>query len=233
VGDTNWYLKVKNSAMRATMKLAINLVCETKGESTDALSPLLNAVHDFYSEFPKEKLSDFNFCLIDGFYTNLKAVVCSEKQRLFQESTRKIIYGLFECDVKIGGTLCIFLERALTVVFDLMDKKCGFDEREEDIESLTTALTKVSDEVFKDTQECCSHEKRIRKRQYDLLNMVKLIKHIVCKESNVVVFGQIFFAKLNYKFSGEYDDFLLDLLMRVAASASCCLTSFVEYLEIR
>ena len=226
VGNSNWYQSIKDTTLRPTIKLAIRLVCKHDGHDREdnVLITLKDAVSDFYHEFPEDKLSVFNSCLLDGIYKNLKGVVCSEKHEEFKESTIKVVYGLFQCDEETKtGFFCSLIKWLLDMVFSFVELKCEdkLIQREYFHEVL-----KLSSDILSD-QQYSTHAPRLKKRQYDLLNMMKLIRHLTCTDSHVVAFGQTFFEKLNYDFLGEHDDFLLDFFMRAVANAGCCLISLV------
>ena len=68
----------------------------------------------------------------------------------------------------------------------------------------------------------------IRKRQYDLMNMIGLIKYIFCQDATMVAFGRVLLLKMNYDFSGLHDEFMLDFIMRIVSNAGCCLTGLIQ-----
>ena len=222
---------MKDPALQATMKVAIRLICVKNNASSDAgfMINVLGGLRDFYNEFPRDKLGEFNTCLAVGIYQNFKGVVCSENHDQFKQSTFQIINGLFNCEEETGTSLlCKFIELALNSVFHFIEQRCGVVENIEHLES--QLIEAISSEMLKDYQQNEKEGLSIRKRQYDLLNMIKLIRHIVCKETNLVAFARTFFARMNYSFLGEYDDFVLDFAVRIAANAGCCIvTSLLDH----
>ena len=229
VGNNNWYRDVKMPALRSTMKLAITLVC-TGDESGDKtiLTTVLEGLREFYREFPRDKLAGFNSCVLDGWYKNTKAVLCSERHDQFKESTFQVAHGLFECvkgENYTPTSVCGLVDGILNFVFQFIEGKCGQTESRQMFESQLVKVLKMTQVKFlDDTEEGII----IRKRQYDLINMIGLIKYIFCQDATMVAFGRVLFLKMNYDFSGLHDEFMLDFVMRIVSNAGCCLTGLIQ-----
>lgn len=146
--------------------------------------------------------------------------ICSEHREKVLTGFVKLIHDMFECPVENPEGECWIISASIKIFIEMVDSQAEMicDHPNTNLRHSENFLEQT-DKYFLDK----SHVIRPMKRQYDLLNMLHLVRNTACNPS---VFEELVTSLLeewNFNFYDNVDEYLFHFMSNIGSKVTCCI----------